>query len=291
MVKKNTSGTAVAVREREASAVAVVAGAQLPDYLRDFRGPTGTEGIATEDVTIPRLKIGQDMSAEVQEGGVERGDMFLNITGEVISPAGEALPFIVLAQSKEYILWRPKKDNGGGILARAKPVKTPDGVRYAWDKPNEEFAVKVEGKIPVTWKTGEFIDEDGLDKWGSEIPGDKDSGIAATAHHNYVVLLPTRDDLICALSLSRTASSKAKDFNGMLKIGRGPLQARIYTVETVDDHRDDNQFKNYKFRPAGFVQNAADFEAYKRIADGFVGRVINVDQSDGGDEVAKDERA
>jgi hypothetical protein len=72
----------------------------------------------------------------VQDGELERGDLYLNLTGDVIAPAGERLPFIVLAKGVEYILWRPRKDNNGGILARAKPVHTPDGVRYQWDKPN-----------------------------------------------------------------------------------------------------------------------------------------------------------
>jgi hypothetical protein len=134
----------VAVVEEKSSAVAVV-NSSLPSYLAGFTGPTGTEDIGAEDVTIPRLKIGQDMNKEVQSGDVERGDLFLNVTGATLVEAGSKLPFVVLARAKEYILWRPKKDNGGGILARAKPVNTPDGVRYAWDKPNTTFDVKVEG--------------------------------------------------------------------------------------------------------------------------------------------------
>jgi hypothetical protein len=288
MAKKKT-GTEVAVNE-PAGAVAIVGAAQLPAYLKDFRGPTGTEGIQSEDITLPRLKIGQDMNPEVQEGDVERGDLFLNLTGEIVNPAGERLPFAVLGQNKEYILWRPKKDNGGGILARAKPVQTPDGVRYAWDKPNETFEVKVEGRIAVTWATKEYIDEDGLSEWGSEIPGDASSGIAATAHHNYVVILPTVGDSIAALSLSRTAASKAKDFNGMLKIGNGPLQARLYTVETVDQEKDSHKFKNYKFRPAGYGTEE-QYNKYAALAASFKGKTINVDQSDNDQGSEKDERA
>lgn len=275
------------------NAVTVIPGSsnQLPDYLRAKSGPTGAENIQTEDVTIPRLKIGQDMNPEVQEGSVERGDLFLNVTGEVVAPAGGKLPFIVLASGKEYILWRPKKDNGGGILARAKPVVVDGVTRYKWDKPNESFEVKVEGVQKVTWTTKEYIDEDGLGEWGSEIPGDSSSKKAATDHHNYVVLLPTYGEMVTALSLSRTATGKAKDFNAMLKMGSAPLPGRIYTVETVDDKRDSHAFKNYKFRPAGFVTNEADFLRYERLAASFKGRSINVDHSDGDSEAEADERA
>lgn len=269
----------------------VVVNSSLPSYLAGFKGPTGTEDIGAEDVTIPRLKIGQDMNKEVQSGDVERGDLFLNVTGATLVEAGTKLPFVLLARAKEYILWRPKKDNGGGILARAKPVQTPDGVRYAWDKPNTTFDVKVEGIVPVKWKTKNFIDEDGLGEWGSEIPGDKDSKIAATAHHNYVVVLPTQDDLLVALSLSRTAAPKAKDFNAMLKMGKGPLQSRVYAVETFDDSRDGHDFKNYKFTGAGYVPEAVDFQRYEALAASFKTKQYNIDQTDGDDTPVADDRA
>lgn len=288
MAKAKNTGSDVAVVER-ASVPAVVA-TNLPSYLTNFSGPTGTEDIDSTDITIPRLKIGQDMNPEVQNGDVERGDLFLNISGETIVEAGKQLPFVLLARTKEFILWRPKKDNNGGILARARKVMTPDGARYAWDKPNTTFDVKVEGVVPVKWTTKTYIEDDGLDQWGSEIPGDKDSKIAATAHHNYIVALPTHDDLIVALSLSRTASGRARDFNGMLKMGKGPLQARLYTVETEDDNRGSNKFKNYKFKNAGFVDEAV-FTRFARIAEGFKGREIVVDQTNGDDSVQHDERA
>ena len=290
MAKAKSAATDVAVVEKQGIVVASES-ANLPSYLAGFSGPTGTEDIGVEDVTVPRLKIGQDMSKEVQSGDVERGDLFLNVTGSTLVPAGERLPFVLLARAKEYILWRPKKDNGGGILARAKPVQTPDGVRYAWDKPNTTFDVKVEGIVPVKWHTKTYIDEDGLDQWGSEIPGQKDSKIAATAHHNYVVILPTHDDLIVALSLSRTAAPKAKDFNAMLKMGKGPLQSRIYTVETLDDSRDGNDFKTYKFLAGGFVPVEADFKRYEALAASFKTKAYTIDQTDGDDAVEKDERA
>jgi hypothetical protein len=153
------------------------------------------------------------------------------------------------------------------------------------------FDVKIDGKIAVSWKTKTFIDEDGLDKWGSEIPGDPASKIAATKHFNYVVLLPTKGNLIVGLSCSKTASGPAKDFNGIMKIGAQPLQARVFTLETVDDKRGNDKFKNVKFRPAGFVTNGADFVRYQQMADTFKTRVSDIDQSDGGDEVVHDERA
>lgn len=299
------TGTEVAVPKNSA----IVANA--PAYLDTYRGKTGTEDITRDEINIPRLKLGQDMSKEVQGGEVERGDFFLNVSGDVIVQAGEKLPFVVLKRYREFILWRPQKD-GGGILARAHAVNTEDGVRYKWDQPNASFEVKVEGKVKVTWTLGVYVDDltvEGKDgalisvaDWGSEVPGDPESNKAATEHHNYIIACPTRDDLVCALSLSRTATPKAKDFNAVLKMSTKPLQSRLFTLESADDSRDGNDFKNYKLRvnkatiegvtdtPSLYV-TAPLFERYSDMASTFEGVAVTVDQTDGGDTETRDERA
>lgn len=270
---KTKPGTDVAVRK-------VGTDVSVPDYLQGYKGRTGTEGIESTDVTIPRIKIGQDMTEEVQDGTLARGALFLNVTKQVLAEPGAPMPFTPLWRNKEYILWRPRKDNGGGILARAKLVQTKDGPRYQWDKPNQSFEVKIEGKTKVVWKTKNFIDEDGLDQWGSEIPGQKDSGIAATAHHNYLVVL--EDGLVAAFSLSKSQAKKAKDFNALLKLSSAPMWARKFNATTIDEKNDQGTFKNVKFDNAGFV-DAETYARYEAMAAGFAGRSINVDHSDGED--------
>lgn len=277
---KTKPGTAVATTAKNAVARN---DANLPAFLQGYKGPRGTEDIDSNDITIPRIKIGQGTSDEVKDGTLKEGDQFLNLTKEVLAANGKPLQIVVVARNKEYILWRPRKDNGGGILARAKPVMTKDGKRYKWDKPNTSFDVKVDGKVKVVWTTKEYIDEDGLDQWGSEIPGNAESSIAATAHHNYVVVLPEHDDLVAAVSLSRSSAKKAKDFNALLKLGQAPTWARVFTATTVDEHNDQGDFKNVNFSVAGYI-DPASAKAYQGIFDAFAGRAFNVDHSDGDDE-------
>jgi hypothetical protein len=284
MASKKKSGTDVAVVN---AAPPAVVQSNLPAYLQEYKGPTGTENIDREDVALPRLKLGQGLSAEVVAGRVKQGDIFLNVSGEVVVPKGSKVPFVIVAQAKELILWRPRQDNGGGILARARPVVVNGQKRYAWDKANQSFDVKVGGKVKVTWKTKEYVDQDGLDQWGSEIPGDKESGIAATAHHNYVVVFPTLDNLMAAFSLSRTAAPRAKDLNAMLKMGKAPVFARQFNVFTTDEKNDQGEFANVKFEGAGFVAED-QFNFYRSTYASFAGKTINVDQSDGGDAEADD---
>jgi hypothetical protein len=280
---KKKPGTEVAVRE-QTTAVA------LPSYLDAYQGPTGTEGIESADVTIPRIKIAQGTNEEVKEGLFDEGTQFLNIDKSVLAEPGNALNGAPVARFKEYILWRPRKDNGGGILARAKPELQKDGtVRYAWDHPGETFKVKVEGKIEVEWSTQNYIDEDGLDQWGSEIPGDKSSGIAATAHHNYILVLPQFGDMLAAYSFSRSQAKKAKDFNAVLKLGRIPMWARQFAFTTIDEKNDQGTFKNIKITAAGFVDES-QFARYTEIAKAFAGKTITVDQSNDAGEVEHDGR-
>jgi hypothetical protein len=219
---------------------------------------------------------------------VKEGDLFLNITGEVLAEAGKPLPFVPLVVGKEYILWRDRKD-GGGIFARARRTETPQGIRYVWDKPNQSFEHKLDGKMKVTWKTGKCVEEDGLGDWGSEVPGDKESKIAATAHHNIIVALPTHGNLIAAFSLSKSQAKRAKDFNAMLKLSDAPIFARQFTVTTEEETSDENRYMNVRMKPNGFVADKAAFEAYKSMALGFEGVNVTVDHSnaDGGDEAGK----
>jgi hypothetical protein len=256
MTKKKETGTEVAVVET--ANVPAVVKSNLPAYLQGYQGRLGTENIEAGDVVIPRIKIGQAMTPGVKNGELEEGQLYLNLDDEVLAEAGEHLPIVVLSQSKEYILWRPREDNGGGILARARAVKVDGETRYAWDKPNTPFEVKVGGKVKVTWKTGEYIDEDGLSAYGSEIPGDPESGIAATAHHNYVVVMPTQFDALAALSLSKSQSKRAKKFNGLLKrqceTQNVPAWSLLYDIFSDDDkNTNGDQFKNFAFKSAGFV--------------------------------------
>lgn len=298
MAKVKTKNEPKVEEPKPGTAVAVVnLNANLPAFLQEYKGPRGTENIDQGDVTIPRIKVGQGTSKEVKEGRVEEGDQFINVSGEIVAKSGEKLPFIIVAQTKEVILWRPREDNGGGILARARPTIINGQKVYAWDKPNTEFKVKVKGVAPATWKTGKTVEEDRLGDWGSELgfnkdgtPVDKDSGIAATAHHNYIVLLPTKGNMVAAISLDRSKTKKAKDLNAMLKMGTAPMFARVFTCETFADKSPKGPYANVIFSGAGFVDEAT-FAITRELFKGFQGREINVDQSDGGDHVDADDRA
>ena len=228
-------------------AVAKINQGDLPAHLQDYSG-AGQEDIDKDDILMPRLKLGQSMTPEVKDKLFDEGDLFHNITKEVVCKAGDSLKVIVVAYHKEYILWGDRKGpKDGQMLARARKVLDKGVPRYKWNRPNEEFEDQVEGIVPVKYKTAEFVDQDGLGDWGSQIPGDPKSGIAATAHYNYIVMLPEHDNEMIALSLSRSADRKAREFNTVRHKGKYPIFARVYKLSTFIDTADENRFANYQF--------------------------------------------
>jgi hypothetical protein len=252
--------------------VAVAANLKVPSYLKDYRGPIGTENIENEDITIPRLKIGQSMSDEVKTGAVEEGSLYINVTSQALwTPGDDPILGLIVAQSKEYVLWRDQQDNGGGILARAKPERTPSGVRYRWDKPNQRFENKVGGKVKVVWETKTFVDENDIAAWGSEIPGDKESGPAATAHHNYLLYLPF-DNVVAAISLTKSAVKVARNLNTVLKMGSReiPIFARKMLLSSVDETGGEFTYKNWQIKPNGILdENDPEQVGFAKIARGY----------------------
>lgn len=281
---------------KKSTAVAKTDEAKLPDWMRDYAGE-GQEDIGREDIAMPRLKLGQAMSPEVKDQKIaNEGDLIHSITKEVLCEAGKSLQIIPIAYSKEYILWYDREGpHGGGIAARARKVIVDGERRYMWDKPNQVFEDKIGGRIPVKYETKKFIDEDGLGAWGSSIPGDPDSGPAAAEHHNYVVMLPEHQNTMIALSLSRTAAKKAREFNSLLKMGQVPTYARIYQLSTFIDRSDNNSFANYQFS-GGYeiIQDENLFTQLRELHQTLKDKGVNVDYSDveegqGGSTQGKDE--
>ena len=255
--------------------------AHLAAYLADYKGTKGTENIDQQDVTIPRIKLAQGTSPEVKSGQIPEGSLFLNVTGQVLAAPGERLNVVPVVRGKEFVLWKDQNFEGGGVFARACRVVVDGEVLYEWDKQDQSFENKIKGVLPVTWKTKRYVEDNNMHKFGSSDVNDPNSHPAATAHHNYVVILPDFNNMVAALSLSNTAVKKAKDLNSMLLIGEVPIFLRIYSVGTVEEQNKANQkYKNYDFKPNGFVEGATAIKFNENLYKSFSEKGFVVDQSD-----------
>ena len=232
----------------------------LPSFMQGQAG-LGTEQIGAADVEIPRLKLLQALSPEVQEGGHRQGSFFHTVTEESL---GTELKIVIVYVDQSFILWRPRK-TGGGILARAL-----DGVH--WTPPNAAFDVVLDdGKTKVTWKTADTVAKSGLAEWGSADPSDPKSPPAATRMYNCVVVMPEHPEVGPAVvTLQRAGVKVARKLMGKLKIAQAPSFGLQFIMSSFHDTNPQNQdFWNYKFTADGFVADEKDFNAYKALYENF----------------------
>jgi hypothetical protein len=230
--------------------------AQLPAYLQGYGNVKNDDNFDSSDVVLPRIKLLQGISGEVETFDDAKAGRFWH-TGLDIS-LGESFRFVVADRRKKYLLSAPIED-GQGVLARAD-----DAVK--WDRLGK-WDVKIKGvKGTVTWEITDLdVGASGLTQWGTYNPNDEDSPPAATLFYDYLVFLPDYPDLGPAvLSLARSQIKTAKKgLNDKIKLhqtnGR-PMQALVFEATSKTETSDGQDFKNFVFRGAGFVQDEALFK-------------------------------
>lgn len=230
--------------------------AQLPAFLRNYGNVNNEDNFDSSDVVLPRVKLLQGLSGEIETFNEAKSGHFWH-TGLDIS-LGDKFRFVVADRRKKYLLSAPIED-GQGVLARADDAKT-------WDRLGS-WNVKIKGvKQPVTWEITDLdLAKSGLTNWGTFNPDDEDSPPAATLFYDYLILLPDYPDLGPAvLSLARSQIKTAKKgLNDKIKLhqtnGR-PMQALMFEATSKTDSADGQEFKNFVFRSAGFVQNEGLFK-------------------------------
>lgn len=240
----------------------------LPAYLQGKEYKTQNDNFDSSDVVIPRIKLLQGISPELQQFDHAKIGHFWHSGMDM--DLGPKVKFVVADRRKKYLLSAPLED-GQGVLARAD-----DAVK--WDKTGK-WQVKLKGvKQPVTWEITDLdVQKSGLTQWGTSNPDDEDSGPAATMFYDYLVFLPDHLDLGPAvISLARASIKKAKKgLNDKIKLhdtnGR-PMQALIFEASSVDEQSDSGGFKNWQFVSAGFNMDEALFN----MAREHVGSLANL---------------
>lgn len=233
--------------------------AEIPAHMRGDID-MGKENISQQDMDIPRLKLIQGLSKELQLYDDLRPGHFFHTATETIFD--EPFRVVPIYFDRQYILWRPLED-GGGILARAS-----DGVH--WSPSRGEFTVKLDrkdGGHQVTWKLAPTIQESGLANWGTLNPNDTNSPPAATLMYNFLLAFPDYPDLMPAvLTFQRSSIKIGRKFMTKLKTVRTPLFGSVFELSSVDDHNSANQdFKNISMVGAGLVTDPVMYENYKSL--------------------------
>ena len=276
---------AVAKVEEVKGNTAVAAVNDIPDYMKGKQG-AGTENLDSHDMEIPRIKLIQALSPELQTfNGLKPGEFWHTLAETSIGREVRISPIYI---DRRFILWRPRKA-GGGILARAD-----DGVN--WSPANTDFQVTLpETKKTVTWRTGGdvadvngrvlaknvgTVDASGLANWGSYDPSDANSQPAATLMYTLVVALPDYPEMgFAQLTLQRGAVKVAKNLIGKIRMHRAPSYGRVFRMASVEEQGQSGSFMNYKFVADGFVP-ADVFPAYEALYEQFKSKGLNIKDLD-----------
>lgn len=223
-------------------------GTEVPEWM-DTSSSLGSEEVSSNDITLPRLSIIQDLSPQHKKKndeyiqGAEVGDFFNTVSNELFKGAIYIIPcyFIV-----EHVIWK-KAEKGGGFFG-----SYPTAAAAASELPN---IVAQDGGRPEDY---EIVD----------------------THVHYVVLLkegstqanPIMEQAV--ISMSKSQNKVSRSFNTMIKMAGGDRFSRVYSLSVItDSNKAGQEYMNWKVSPAGFVSEIMyDFakQTYESIKAGQV---------------------
>lgn len=278
---------AVAKVEEKSNAL-VVGFDNAPDYLPAKTENTGIANLDKDDFKTPRIVLLQGLSPELQSfPGVALANNYWH-TGMNLS-LGESVKFVPLKASKRVILFRPRWDQGGGMLAMSLDAKT-------WQMGgNTKHTVKIakDRKDTVVWDTGKDVLSSRLTEWGTFNPADDRRQPAATIFYEYLCYLPERPDLSpCVLSSSKTGLTYAKALNTSLltiaNTGR-PIYCTVVEAFVQPEHDEGNNWTVPNFKMLGYATKEI-YQTSKELADKYADYKTEYRQDDG-EAAIKDEIA
>jgi hypothetical protein len=248
---------------------------EAPNYLPEKIGKTGLEAFNKDDYKTPRILLLQPLSPQITSfPGVALPNNYWH-TGMNV-PLGVSFEFIPAVAAKRVILWRPRDDNNGGILAFSK-----NGLDWNTGG-NQEFRVKLKGKKePVVWKTGSNVLSSRLTEFGTADPEDPSSPPAATISYEYLCYLPSKPELSpCVLAVSKTGAPQGKQFNTALamqaKAGR-PIWCLGIRATVQEENKNGNKWTVPNFTLIGYASKDT-YEAVKKVAETYADYNIEYDQ-------------
>ncbi len=251
-------------------------GALAPSFMQDYMGK-GAEDVGSDAIEIPRLKLLQKISPEIDEyDDLKAGEFFHNVAAESLGEEIEIVPCYV---TRSYMLWRPRPE--GGMLARSVDGKT-------WDVPDLEFEVKVnKGTKTVKWVLGadvasSYAEANGvkvgpLTAWGTSDPENPQSVPATTGMINVVTALPQHPNHSpCVLTFQNSSFKVGKRFVGNLRISPLPSFGRKFILSSRKVDGQSGPYLEPRVKADGFVEDKAAFDQYKEFYALFKARGVKV---------------
>lgn len=244
-----------------------------PDFLVEYGTKnTGLEGLTKSDFKIPEIKLIQGMSPELTtyKGVAVVGEYFH--TG-MMKSLGTSFRSILCVIKKRAVLWRPKSDNGGGLLA------TSDDCIHWKSGANQKFSVMLKGaKAPVVWDTKSNVIESGLLNFGTMNPEDEKSPPAAVEYYEYIHYLPDFEHASPAVSrVKSTGLDNAKKLNSYFLLQGKPIFAHALQWHADEKKGEDGIWTVPLAKPIGYVDRTT-FEICKEMHAQYSGISLDIQQ-------------
>lgn len=248
----------------------------------------GLENIRRQDIQIPRVILMQALSPAVaQEGKFKAGDLVHSIDQTLIAEPGSDVKIVVIKHFLQWIAWKDRDVNKGGIL------------ESSFDE-NSELAKKY-ARGETSW---EQVDEQGHPvmkpnpdkKAGGQVP----AMVNLIEYHNFVVIMP---EIYGAspimISCGKTNWKHGKNLTSRMKTRGGvptlvngvrtlvpaPSYAAVYTVKSDNETNSVGQiYKVFKFNNAGWAPENVMLAA-KSLYESFKDKAVVADVDDGSDAV------
>lgn len=213
-------------------------GNDRPDYVTDTG--RGSEGVTTDDMSLPRLSIIQDLSPQRKKSedayidGAEEG-MIFNTASNTLFPAGNVVVIPCFFRA-EYAVWKDRKKGGG-------------------------FG-------------GAFSEEADAERWISEQEDAADWAASYTHQHFCIMVHPDHteqkphlEDVV--VSMSRSQLKPSRKWNTMVQSAGGDRFSRAYKLSVIQDKSNKGDFFNWSVKQLGYVPESlfkkaeATYEAVK----------------------------
>lgn len=253
---------------------------ELPAYLKGNEA-SGIENFDKSDFKIPEIKLLQGLSPELlaHKDTAMLGEYFH--TG-MMKSLGAVFRSVICVARKRVVLFRPKNDQGGGILA-----VSDDAVNWRMGA-DKEFSVMLKGaKKPVKWSTKGNVKASGLLEFGTSNPEDETSPPAAVMYYEYIHYLPDYKDASPVVQrIKSTGLDNARKLNSYFLLQKKPVYVHAIEWSVDQKSNSDGNWTVPKFKPIGYVDETT-FNIVKGMNEQYANVDLAIVQEDDGNEVSE----
>jgi hypothetical protein len=228
----------------------------------------GVDGLGSEDLAIPFLKILQKMSPELDDiEKAKAGDLFNTVTKEVVK-GSDGIRVVNCAYTLQYIEWEPRGSGTGAPHAIYSPGDTLPKTERGDD--NKDYVVDGSGRY-----------------------------LERTAQHYVLVIDEDGMTQQCLLPMKATQFKKSKQWNSAIKSlkmkdGKGVLftparWSHIWHLESVSEENKNGSWHGWQVSKDSQIEDPTLYAEAKLFAQSIMAGAVKVQHVQEGDSLSEDD--